>query len=42
MPAGSGTKLIFDHTGFPNAAAAHLAQGWHINYWEPMTKVFAT
>jgi uncharacterized protein YndB with AHSA1/START domain len=40
-PSGSGTKLVFDHMGFPSAAAAHLAEGWHINYWDPMTKVFA-
>ena len=36
---GSGTKLVFDHTGFPGDAAEHLAQGWHINYWEPLAKV---
>ena len=35
---GTGTKLIFDHTGFPNAAAVHLAEGWHINYWQPLAK----
>ncbi|MGD0192866.1 MAG: SRPBCC domain-containing protein [Rhizomicrobium sp.] len=34
----SATKLIFDHTGFPNAAAAHLAEGWHVNYWQPLAK----
>jgi activator of HSP90 ATPase len=38
MAAGAGTKLVFDHTGFPPDAAQHLAQGWHENYWEPMTK----
>jgi uncharacterized protein YndB with AHSA1/START domain len=37
-PQGTGTKLIFDHAGFPDAAAAHLAEGWHINYWEPLAK----
>jgi activator of HSP90 ATPase len=36
---GSGTKLVFDHAGFPGDAAEHLAQGWHINYWEPLAKV---
>jgi activator of HSP90 ATPase len=35
---GAGTKLTFDHTGFPNAAAVHLAEGWHINYWQPLAK----
>lgn len=34
----SQTRLSFDHTGFPNEAAVHLAEGWHINYWEPLTK----
>ncbi|HEY1805065.1 MAG TPA: SRPBCC domain-containing protein [Terracidiphilus sp.] len=35
---GAGTKLTFDHTGFPDAAAVHLAEGWHINYWQPLAK----
>src|SRR5580765_1532577 len=38
---GSDTKLIFDHTGFPQGQAEHLAQGWRINYWEPLAKVLA-
>jgi activator of HSP90 ATPase len=38
---GSGTRLVFEHTGFPNAAARHLAKGWHINYWEPLAKSLA-
>jgi activator of HSP90 ATPase len=39
-PDASGTKLIFDHTGFPDGEATSLAHGWHANYWEPMTKFF--
>jgi activator of HSP90 ATPase len=35
---GSATKLVFDHTGFPNGEGEHLAQGWHGNYWEPLEK----
>jgi len=35
---GSGTKLIFDHTGFPVGKAEHLAHGWKVNYWEPLEK----
>lgn len=35
---GSDTKLVFDHTGFPESLAEHLATGWKINYWEPLTK----
>ncbi|HEY3616937.1 MAG TPA: SRPBCC domain-containing protein [Candidatus Sulfotelmatobacter sp.] len=33
---GSATKLIFDHTGFPQGAAMHLAPGWWSHYWEPL------
>jgi Activator of Hsp90 ATPase homolog 1-like protein len=36
---GSGTKIVFDHTGFPKGKAEHLAEGWKINYWEPLEKV---
>jgi len=38
---GATTHLAFDHAGFPNAEAAHLAKGWHENYWQPLAKVFA-
>lgn len=32
------TKLIFDHTGFPEEHQDHLDQGWHDRYWEPLKK----
>lgn len=35
---GSGSKLVFDHTGFPKGQAEHLAAGWKGNYWEPLAK----
>jgi activator of HSP90 ATPase len=35
---GSTTKLVLDHAGFPNGDGEHLAEGWHINYWEPLAK----
>jgi activator of HSP90 ATPase len=38
---GSGTKIIFDHTGFPNGDAENLAAGWKGNYWEPLAKFLA-
>ncbi len=38
---GSSTKIIFDHTGFPNGEAESLAKGWHGNYWEPLKKFLA-
>jgi len=37
-PQGSGTKLIFDHTGFPEGLKAHLAIGWQQHYWDALTK----
>ncbi len=35
---GSGTKIVFDHGGFPKGKAEHLAEGWKMNYWEPLEK----
>ena len=35
------TKLLLDHTGFPVGRAAHLAEGWRVNYWQPLTKILA-
>lgn len=38
---GSSTRLVFDHTGFPQGAAEHLAPGWKSHYWEPLQKYLA-
>jgi uncharacterized protein YndB with AHSA1/START domain len=38
---GSGTKIVFDHTGFPKGQAEHLTEGWKTNYWEPLEKFLA-
>jgi activator of HSP90 ATPase len=38
---GSGTKLVLDHTGFPEGNGQHLADGWKANYWEPLEKYLA-
>ena len=38
---GSGTKLVFDHTAFPPGRGQHLADGWKMNYWEPLEKYLA-
>ena len=35
---GTGTRLVFDHTGFPVGQADHLAGGWKSNYWDPLTR----
>ncbi len=38
---GSGTKIVFDHAGFPKGQGEHLAAGWKGNYWEPLEKFLA-
>jgi activator of HSP90 ATPase len=38
---GSGTRIVFDHTGFPKGEADHLASGWKEHYWEPLEKLLA-
>jgi uncharacterized protein YndB with AHSA1/START domain len=38
---GKGTKVVLEHSGFPEAQAEHLAAGWSANYWEPLTKYFS-
>jgi activator of HSP90 ATPase len=38
---GSGTRIVFDHTGFPEGEAESLASGWKAHYWEPMQKLLA-
>ena len=35
---GSGTKIVFDHSGFPKGKAEDLAEGWKAHYWEPLEK----
>jgi activator of HSP90 ATPase len=35
---GSGTHVIFDHTGFPAGKKEHLAEGWKENYWGKLEK----
>jgi activator of HSP90 ATPase len=38
---GAGTKIVFDHAGFPKGDAASLASGWKAHYWEPLAKYLA-
>jgi len=38
---GSGTRIVFDHTGFPKGEAEVLASGWKAHYWEPLGKFLA-
>jgi activator of HSP90 ATPase len=35
---GLGTRLIFDHIGFPEGKKQHLESGWKENYWEKLRK----
>lgn len=37
----SGSKIVFDHTGFPKGDAEGLASGWRTHYWEPLAKFLA-
>lgn len=38
---GAGTRLSFEHAGFPAAMRPHLEGGWAKMYWEPLAKFFA-
>ena len=40
QPKGSGTHLVFDHTGFPKNLHDHLAEGWDLHYWKPLAAYF--
>jgi activator of HSP90 ATPase len=39
--AGSDTKLVLDHKGFPDGDGKSLLDGWNKNYWEPLAKYLA-
>jgi activator of HSP90 ATPase len=41
LEEGSGTKIVFDHTGFPKGQADHLASGWKSHYWDGLAKYLA-
>lgn len=38
---GTGTKVVFDHTGFPKGLGEHLATGWKANYWDALERYFS-
>jgi activator of HSP90 ATPase len=38
---GTGTKIVFDHLGFPKGDAESLASGWKAHYWEPLATLLA-
>jgi activator of HSP90 ATPase len=35
---GTGTKLVLDHTGFPEGEYDHLYEGWPLRYLNPLKK----
>jgi len=37
-PEGSQTKVVLDHTGFPEGKFASLTSGWKEHYWERLAK----
>jgi uncharacterized protein YndB with AHSA1/START domain len=39
---GSDTMIVFDHTGFPQGKAEHLASGWKAHYWDGLAQYFAS
>lgn len=38
---GSETRLVLDHSSFPEEAREHLDGGWHARYWEPLRAYLA-
>jgi activator of HSP90 ATPase len=39
---GQQTKVVLDHTGFPEGSFRHLNPGWYAHYWEPLKKFVAS
>jgi activator of HSP90 ATPase len=35
---GQGTRLVFDHVGFPEGEHDHLTEGWENHYWTLLRK----
>jgi len=38
---GAQTKILLDHTGFPEGKFRRLDYGWYAHYWEPLRKFLA-
>jgi uncharacterized protein YndB with AHSA1/START domain len=38
---GEGTRMVFDHAGFPDGAGEGLARGWYEHYWDPLRQILA-
>ena len=37
-----GTRVVLDHTGYPEDEGEHLEKGWHDNYWDPMRNLLSS
>lgn len=35
----TGTRVVFDHTGFPPGLRDHLAAGWEDHYWKALRTI---
>ena len=38
---GGSTRVVLDHTGFPEGEYDHLYSGWNAHYWDPLKSLFA-
>jgi activator of HSP90 ATPase len=38
---GPQTRIVLDHTGFPEGNFRHFEYGWYAHYWEPLKKFVA-
>jgi activator of HSP90 ATPase len=38
---GGQSRVVLDHTGFPEGSFRHLNFGWYSHYWEPLRKFLA-
>jgi len=38
---GPQTRIVLDHTGFPEQNFRHLNSGWYVHYWEPLKRYLA-
>jgi hypothetical protein len=40
-PQGQQTRVVLDHSSFPEGGYQHLSEGWYSHYWEPLKKFLA-
>jgi activator of HSP90 ATPase len=39
---GQQTRIVLDHSGFPEGSFRHLNPGWYEHYWKPLEKFVAS